>query len=144
MKTAILERYEKAIKLGPTEVCKVCGQVFFNKSVLNLSDKNKEQIHKYCINRMLAREDCKICRTCLNYVKRDKMPPMALMNGLEFPPIPEPLIGLTWEEVLPPWFNTSRGAFSERPPPFHECCAFRSRSAVGIKRTLHLLSLIHI
>jgi len=28
MKTALLERYEKAIKLGPIEVCKVCGQLF--------------------------------------------------------------------------------------------------------------------
>ena len=87
--------YKASIKEGPTNVCICCGQLFFNKSVKKISENDRRKFQVHFVEHMKRREDVKICLTCLNYVRKNKTPPTALINGLDFSDIPEELANLT-------------------------------------------------
>ena len=95
------ERYFNIIKEGPTWKCCCCGQLWFRRSVKAFSEAQLAAKRIYgkwravCSCRDLTDDVFVLCGTCQRYLlQKMQVPPLALANGLEFPPIPEPLQGI--------------------------------------------------
>jgi len=80
---------QKEQNISPS-LCRV-----YQKGVKEISEIDREIIHLHCTENMKERTDCKICFTCYKYIKKNRMPSTALINGLDFPGIPEELAILT-------------------------------------------------
>lgn len=76
-----VQRYEIAIKEGPTHVCYSCQNLWFKKSVRSIStakipDRMRHDIHE---NQFIA------CSSCADHLSKGKVPTMYHGNGLDFP-----------------------------------------------------------
>ncbi|KAG2191489.1 hypothetical protein INT47_013266 [Mucor saturninus] len=101
------KKYEKAIKEGPTTVCICCGGLFFLKNVSLLNKDTmleKWKTDGYVVNAVYWRLDNRVysnhtnititktgsgkhyfCANCKTSIKNNKIPTIALSNGLNFP-----------------------------------------------------------
>ena len=91
---------------GPMHMCACCGQLNFKTNVCEMKTENHTRLLKkksckslnlgeVCIKATTG--VCMVCHYCKGYLNRGEVPPLALVNGLEFPSVPEELSGL--EEV---------------------------------------------
>ena len=90
----LITAYHKKVEEGPIYVCTCCIQLMYTNAVMmtdkvTIKSQNKE-IFEELIDKCLT--DTKsvdgkewICRTCLNYLKKSKMPPSAKANKMDFP-----------------------------------------------------------
>ena len=90
-----IEDFHLKISKGPIYICCICDQFLYRHSVLLKPEPPKN--HPIAIALLLeyTKEsfDGKVyvCKTCNEYLKKNKTPPCAIDNGLKFPDIPEPL-----------------------------------------------------
>ncbi|CAF1499888.1 unnamed protein product, partial [Adineta steineri] len=96
---AMKSNYESNIKEGPTHICSCCGGLWFAYSIREytiemLANKGlkTEFINTVCY---LKHAIIKLCATCRKDIMSNKIPNLALSNGLAFYEIPDCLKTLT-------------------------------------------------
>ena len=84
--------YRKAIKEGPILKCHSCNGRFFKKS-LHLVKKSKfnDWTDKSDVRRILppTKDDIFLCLTCESHLKKEMVPKLCTLNGLQLDPIPD-------------------------------------------------------
>jgi hypothetical protein len=94
-KEDIYSEYELQIREGPCEICSSCNGLWFKRSMrkINISKDSVQQ----SIKLMFKDQDFinNFCTTCASSISKGKIPRLYIGHGLEFPNIPEPLIGLS-------------------------------------------------
>lgn len=98
------KKYNQLIKEGPTSICSCCGGLWYQESVYNICTetlskwKVPQDVVRAVLNKGVMKEGklhhC-LCKTCYRTAAKRKIPRLALVNGLEFPPVPPELQGLT-------------------------------------------------
>ena len=91
--------YERILKSGHDRVCVCCGQLFAELGIvvnpqqcIMAIEKNPQLI---VVRQIDWIADLQLCITCSNAVAKGKVPKLCLANGLDFPPIPDELKGLS-------------------------------------------------
>ena len=82
-----ISKFHDMVSQGPLYICTCCDQLFYKHSVIhtsNLKQKNPD-IHKYLSGKKSVNNIEWVCKTCLNYLSKNKVPPCALVNGMQFP-----------------------------------------------------------
>jgi PIF1-like helicase/Helitron helicase-like domain at N-terminus/Herpesvirus tegument protein, N-terminal conserved region len=98
---AAVKEYETQIKLGPSEVCVCCGNLWFRRSVSQVTKKafSAKGVQDDVIRKVFylhSEQDVgTFCRTCRRDATSGKVPQLCLANGLHYPPIPDCLKELT-------------------------------------------------
>ena len=95
-----IEKYIKAIKEGPTWICSSCGGLWFRKSITIYTEKSMLKHKNLTTNwneicQIKINDNIVLCSTCKNGIFNNRIPKLALINGLQFPEIPEVLQNLT-------------------------------------------------
>ena len=91
--------YERILKNGHDRVCVCCGQLFaeigivFNPLQGILAIEKDPQL--IVVRQIGWIPELQLCITCSQAVGKGKVPKLCLANGLDFPPIPEELKGLS-------------------------------------------------
>jgi hypothetical protein len=81
--------YFDDIKEGPSIICFSCGGLWFKNNVRVLTDlqseiiKSLERVHSKNFDKKF------LCTTCRKAIAKGQVPKLCLLNGLNFPPIPE-------------------------------------------------------
>ena len=75
--------FEDAINEGPTYTCDICIKSEFRKSVIKL---NPSKYEKETFDKLASRVYEWICKSCHNYLMKEKMPPQGQANNLELCP----------------------------------------------------------
>ena len=87
-----ITRFHKLVFHGPLYICSCCGQLWYKHSVSctdTIRKSNPATAQKYLINRKSVQDKEWLCRTCHNYLAKNKVPPSALVNGMQFATKPE-------------------------------------------------------
>ena len=90
-----LKNFKEATKFNAIFICTCCHQRMFESNVQVFSETFKNDITKrfpdiirqsvtepYIISIKDGKKECFICKTCIKYLKLNKMPPMSVLNGL--------------------------------------------------------------
>ena len=104
--TGSIAKFTEAVSQSVSYVCSCCHQVWFKHSVKEvsvvnrMSAVNKSLLNK-CVTGYLSVENCEwICSTCIYNIRRDKVPKLAVINGMKFPDRPPELNLNNLEERL--------------------------------------------
>ncbi|KAJ8043552.1 hypothetical protein HOLleu_10686 [Holothuria leucospilota] len=90
------QQFWETISVGPEYICCVCQQLWYRQSVVSAESLKTEH------NSNLSSLDSKqwICRTCNQYVKSGRIPPLSKANNTTMPNIPADLHLHSLEERL--------------------------------------------
>lgn len=91
-----IDQFHKSVSSGPVYICTLCTQTFFRHSVVSYKPDHARCSHyspKYHVISYDGKEW--ICNTCLKHIRNGKVPPLSVLNGMEFPKQPEELKDLT-------------------------------------------------
>ena len=93
-----VKNYERNIRDGPIHICNCCGGLFFSIGVksfseLGLNDNLDNQLVKNVIA-IDTGDKVLLCITCSRDLFKGKVPKLCLVNGLDFPEVPEELKSL--------------------------------------------------
>ena len=84
--------FHELVSNGPVYVCSCCDQLWYKHSV-SLADKIRKEYpssaEKYLSNRKSVKNMEWLCRTCHNYLVKNKVPPSAVLNGMQFATKPD-------------------------------------------------------
>lgn len=109
---ALIQDYERDVRLGPDKVCVECGQTFFDKYVRKFYPDDARELFgdsgqdkfdaTFCVRTKHGDGSHYICEACHRYYVKGAVSPLSLDNaGLAFPQIPDVLSTLnTVEERL--------------------------------------------
>lgn len=93
--------FKQLVKEGPLFVCSCCTQTWFRDGVSKAQFLYTLDIAHKCLQGIKSAKDTEwICHTCKKYLKLGKIPALAVVNGLEFPPKPPELNITEMEERL--------------------------------------------
>ena len=101
-----ITKFTEAVCQSVSYVCSCCHQVWFKQSVREVSSVNKmsainKSLLNKCVTGYLSVHNCEwICSTCIYNIKRDKVPKLAVINGMKFPDRPPELNLNNLEERL--------------------------------------------
>ena len=87
---ALVTKFHNSVSAGPLYICTCCDQLWYNHSVLpadRLRLVNPE-ITKYLQSVRSVDNIEWICQTCNNHLKKGRVPPCAIANGMQFPEKP--------------------------------------------------------
>ena len=86
----LILKFQDIVSKGPVYICTCCDQLWYKHSVSStVSIKaSNPSITKYLLNTRSEGNVEWLCKTCYNYLKKDKVPPCAAVNGMQFPPKP--------------------------------------------------------
>ena len=103
----LIKQFHSAVECGPMYVCSSCDQLFYKHSVKSASGLyvlTAPRVHTTLLGTISENNTEWVCHTCYRYLKRNRLPPMAIANNLEFTPVPQGLPELTSHEwrVLSP------------------------------------------
>ena len=85
----LISKFHDIVSKGPLYICSCCDQLWYKHSVssaVKLREANLD-IHKY-LNKKSVNNMEWLCRSCHNYLAKNKVPPCAAVNGMQFPPKP--------------------------------------------------------
>jgi hypothetical protein len=87
----LIHKFHKSVSTGPLYICSCCDQLWYKHSVcpaerLRLSNPNSA---KYLQGIKSVDNIEWLCLTCDKHLKKDKVPPSAISNGLKFPEKPD-------------------------------------------------------
>ena len=91
--------YERILKNGHDRVCVCCGQLFAEIGIVVnplqciLAIEKEPQL--IVVKQVDGVNELQLCITCSSSVAKGKVPKLCLANGLDFPPIPYELKGLS-------------------------------------------------
>ena len=99
-----INKFEDAICQSVSYVCSCCHQTSFKHLVrevssLNISDLNKTLLQE-CVSFLSVAIREWICSTCIYKIRRDKVPKLAVINGMKLPDRPPELNLNNLEERL--------------------------------------------
>ena len=99
-----IENFHESISLGPVFVCTCCHQTWFQHSVIQVTLGMKSvdiELKETCFTGKLSVENKEwLCKTCLEKLKQNTIPKLAVINGLNFPYKPPELYLHPLEERL--------------------------------------------
>ena len=87
---ALVTKFHNSVAAGPLYICTCCDQLWYKHSVLpadRLRLVNPE-ITKYLQSVRSVDNIEWICQTCNNHLKKGRVPPCAIANGMQFPEKP--------------------------------------------------------
>ena len=87
----VIKRFHNIVSQGPLYICSCCDQLWYKHSV-STADKIRKSnpTAANCLrNRRSINNKEWLCRTCQNYLVKNKVPPVALVNGMQFPVKPD-------------------------------------------------------
>ena len=88
----LILKFHSEVSQGPLYICSCCDQLWYKHCVScpdALKKSNPAVAQKYFLNRKSVQNKEWLCRTCHNYLAKNKVPPAAVVNGMHFPPIPD-------------------------------------------------------
>ncbi|VDI66528.1 Hypothetical predicted protein [Mytilus galloprovincialis] len=100
---ACIRNFKTKINQGPTYICTSCHQTWFCDSVVNSKTvkTNTPANMTHCFTNFKSVQHIEwICHTCLNAIKRQKIPRFAIANKMGFPQKPKELNLYPLEERL--------------------------------------------
>ena len=87
---ALVRKFHDSVSAGPLYICTCCDQLWYKHSVLP-ADRLRlviPDITKYLQNVKSVGDTEWICQTCNNHLKKGRVPPCAIANGMQFPEKP--------------------------------------------------------
>ena len=86
----LISEFHDIVSNGPIYVCTCCDQLWYKHSVVNaaLIRKTNPTIQKHLLGKRSVGNIEWICRTCPDYLAKNKIPPCVAVNGMQFPPKP--------------------------------------------------------
>ncbi len=87
----VISLFHNLVSKGPLYVCSCCDQLWYRHSVI-LAGKLKASntnIEKYFLNKLSVNNQEWLCKSCHKYLTKNKVPPQAAINGLQFPKKPD-------------------------------------------------------
>ena len=103
----LIKNFHKEVGKGPVHKCCVCDQLWYRHSVVILQRNSLPDCHAVdiCVpDKDRSGVKKLICNTCLSHLKKKKIPPSSIANGMRFPEIPDHLKDLhqvEWRLVSP-------------------------------------------
>lgn len=87
----VIKRFHNIVSQGPLYICSCCDQLWYKHSVSTADKISKSNpTAANCLrNRRSINNKEWLCRTCQNYLVKNKVPPVALVNGMQFPVKPD-------------------------------------------------------
>ena len=87
---ALVRKFHNSVSAGPLYICTCCDQLWYKHSV-SPADRLRlinPEITKY-LQSVRSVDDIEwVCQTCNNHLKKGKVPPCAIANGMQFPEKP--------------------------------------------------------
>ena len=83
-----ISKFHEIVSQGPLYICSCCDQLWYKHSVSSantLKKLNPAAGEKYLINKVSVKHKELLCRTCYKYLIKNKVPPTAILNGMQFP-----------------------------------------------------------
>ena len=93
-----IQLFHESIKLGPQFICTCCKQTWFKQSVSHVNETKIDP--KFLTETKSVDGKQWICVTCKSSILNDKIPKLAVINGMSFPEKPEELDLHSLEECL--------------------------------------------
>ncbi len=86
----MISKFHRIVNNGPVYVCSCCDQLWYKHSVSSAAKlrERSPDIHKYLLNKTSVDNIEWVCKTCNSYLSKNKVPPCAVVNGMQFPPKP--------------------------------------------------------
>ena len=84
---SLVVKFHDIVAKGPFYVCTCCDQLWYKPSVSSATTliKSNPDIMRYLQGKKSV-NDCEwLCKSCQKYLIRNKVPPCAIINGMEFP-----------------------------------------------------------
>ena len=84
---ALVRKFHNSVSAGPVYICTCCDQLWYKHSV-SPADRLRlinPDITKYLQSVRSADDIEWICQTCNNHLKKGRVPPCAIANGMQFP-----------------------------------------------------------
>ena len=87
---ALVRKFHNSVSAGPLYICTCCDQLWYKHSVLPAERLKliNPDITKYLQSIRSVDDTEWICQTCNNHLKKGKVPPCAIANGMQFPEKP--------------------------------------------------------
>jgi hypothetical protein len=87
---SLISKFHDIVSQGPLYICTCCDQLWYKHSVVpaaSLKESNPDA-QKRLLNRKSLNNVEWLCRTCNKHLKKNKVPPCAAINGMQFPEKP--------------------------------------------------------
>ena len=86
----LIINFHDAVSKGPLYICSCCDQMWYKHSVSPATTlrENNPDIKKYLQNKTSVNDVEWLCKSCQNYLAKNKVPPCAAINGMQFPTKP--------------------------------------------------------
>ena len=87
-----ISKFHKLVSHGPLYICSCCGQLCYKHSFSctdTIGKSNLTAEEKFLTNQKSVQSKEWLCRTCNNYLVKNKVPPDALVNEMHFATKPE-------------------------------------------------------
>ena len=87
----LISKFHSIVSSCPLNICSCCDQLWYKHSV-TLAGKvrlSNATVAKYLLNKKSVENKEWLCNTCMKYLKKNKVPPLAAVNGMQFPVKPE-------------------------------------------------------
>ena len=87
---ALVREFHNSVSAGPLYICTCCDQLWYKHSVLPTNQLKlvNPDITKYLQNVKSVNDTEWICQTCNTHLKKGKVPPCKIANGMQFPEKP--------------------------------------------------------
>ena len=86
----LIRNFHESVSTGPLYICACCDQLWYKHSVslANQSTLKNADMLKY-LQDIVSVDNVKwVCQTCSKHLKKGKIPPWAIVNGMQFPTKP--------------------------------------------------------
>lgn len=91
----LLAKFHASIRETPVYICSCCGGLFYKAGTVEVKEGTfkKKKFDKFFVKSVLHvdQQMHRLCKTCHRSALANKIPKLALVNGLELPVVPEPL-----------------------------------------------------
>lgn len=105
--SSLIHRFHSIVARGPVYICTSCDQLLYKHSVqlaANIRSMSLSITDFVLLNKRSSDGIEYICNTCNSYLRKNKLPPCAIANNLQFPPIPThlPVLNMAEWRMLSP------------------------------------------
>ena len=89
----VIDKFHRIVSKGPCYTCVTCNQLWYRHSVVNMKSlsasnvsERVQDVLKKCVSSVDNKKGLNfICKTCMSHIKKGKIPPCAMNNGMKFP-----------------------------------------------------------
>ena len=84
---SLISKFHVTISESPVYICTCCNQLWYKHSVRNVSSlrQSNPDMKRYLCDEIGVNNVEWICTSCHRYLKKNKLPPLAVANGMIFP-----------------------------------------------------------